>query len=228
MPPKKSAHIKPRATLPHHTSVQVGSGIISSLQNLGARLTDDPKNPKNRLYPSEKHALIYNTRLKRYEPAQFMGPGTEYLKRSRLGQNGLSYADTESKAHDIRYALGTSNEDIKKADDIFYRVVNKAASQKLDVPWNTNQAKLLKIKDYIPFVGSTYGDKRLSDQDKQYLSGELRKLEQRGFGKKINHAKNYAPNHASRGLSRGLQSTHRKPLRGFSNEIDYNYYTGYD
>lgn len=161
---------------------QTGQGIVSALQNLGARLTDDKNNPKNRLYPSEKHALLYNTTLKRYEPAQFMGPGTEYLKRSKLGQNGVALSDTASKAHDIRYALGTSNADIKSADDKFYSALNRLSRDKTDVPFNINQGKLLRIKDFIPGIGSTYGDKKLTEQDKEYLRGELAKLSARGFG----------------------------------------------
>ena len=42
---------------------QKGKGIYDSIMNFGARLTDDAKNPKNRLYPGEKHALLYRDDL---------------------------------------------------------------------------------------------------------------------------------------------------------------------
>ena len=99
---------------------QKGRGIYDSIMNFGTRITDDVKNPKNRLYPGVKHALLYRDDLKRYEPAQFMGPNTALRNRTLLNQMGLTPADTEAAAHDLRYTLGTSNDDIKTADRIFY------------------------------------------------------------------------------------------------------------
>ena len=72
---------------------QKGRGIYDSIMNFGARITDDAKNPKNRLYPGEKHALLYRDDLKRYEPAQYMGPGTNLRTRTLLNQMGLTPAD---------------------------------------------------------------------------------------------------------------------------------------
>ena len=138
---------------------QKGLGIYDSIMNFGARLTDDAKNPKNRLFPGEKHALLYRDDLKRYEPAQFMGPGTNLRTRTLMNQMGLTPADTEAKAHDLRYTLGTSNDDIKTADRIFYDKINQLRRTHGDSNWNLNMANLLKIKDYLPILGSTFGDK---------------------------------------------------------------------
>ena len=71
-----------------HSRKQKGKGIYDSIMNFGARLTDDAKNPKNRLFPGEKHALLYRDDLKRYEPAQFMGPGTNLRTRTLMNQMG--------------------------------------------------------------------------------------------------------------------------------------------
>ena len=163
---------------------QKGRGIYDSIMNFGARITDDAKNPKNRLYPGEKHALLYRNDLKRYEPAQFMGPSTNLRTRTLLNQMGLTPADTESKAHDLRYTLGTSNDDIKKADSIFYNKISQLRRTHGDNAWNLNMANLLKIKEYVPFLGSTYGDKNLTDTERARYKEQLAKLEAMGYGRK--------------------------------------------
>ena len=163
---------------------QKGRGIYDSIMNFGARITDDAKNPKNRLYPGEKHALLYRDDLKRYEPAQFMGPGTALRNRTLMNQMGLTRADTVAKAHDLRYTLGTSNDDIKAADRIFYNKINQLRRTHGDNNWNLNMANLLKIKDYLPMLGSTFGDKNLTDIERGRYKEQLAKLEALGYGKK--------------------------------------------
>ena len=163
---------------------QNGKGIYDSIMNFGARLTDDAANPKNRLFPGEKHALLYRDDLKRYEPAQYMGPGTNLRTRTLMNQMGLTPADTESKAHDLRYTLGTSNDDIKAADRIFYDKINQLRRTHGDSNWNLNMANLLKIKDYLPMLGSTFGDKNLTDAERGRYKEQLAKLTSMGYGKK--------------------------------------------
>jgi hypothetical protein len=163
---------------------QKGRGIYDSIMNFGARLTDDAANPKNRLFPGEKHALLYRDDLKRYEPAQFMGPGTNLRTRTLMNQMGLTPADTEAKAHDLRYTLGTSNDDIKSADRIFYDKIAQLRRTHGDSNWNLNMANLLKIKDYLPMLGSTFGDKNLTDAERGRYRQQLSKLESMGYGKK--------------------------------------------
>ena len=163
---------------------QKGGGIYDSIMNFGARLTDDAANPKNRLYPGEKHALLYRDDLKRYEPAQFVGPGTNLRTRTLLNQMGLTKVDTMAKAHDLRYTLGTSNDDIKTADRIFYDKIAQLRRTHGDSNWNLNMANLLKIKDYLPMLGSTFGDKNLTDAERGRYKEQLAKLTAMGYGKK--------------------------------------------
>lgn len=163
-----------------------GTGLYDSVMNLGARLTDDPKNPKNRLFPGEKHALLYNDKFGRYEPAQFMGPGTALKQRTLMNQMGISKMDTASKAHDLRYTLGSSNADIKAADDKFYGVLNQLRKSKGDNRWNLNMANLLKIKEIpgLGFLGSKAGDSSLTDAERERYKQQLAKLVTMGYGKK--------------------------------------------
>ena len=166
---------------------QSGRGIYDSIMNFGARITDDAANPKNRLYPGEKHALLYRDDLKRYEPAQYMGPGTNLRTRTLLNQMGLTPADTMAKAHDLRYTLGTSNDDIKTADRLFYDKVAQLRRTNGDNNWNLNMANLLKIKEIpgLGFLGSTYGDKQgLTDAERGRYKDQLAKLAAMGYGKK--------------------------------------------
>lgn len=160
-----------------------GKGPVDFLQNLGARLTERPgQPPKNRLFPGEKHALLWNADLKRYEPAMYMGPGTHVNQRVRRGDVGVSPSDVASKAHDLRYTLGTSKEDIDSADAIFYAVRDRLRANKQDVPWNLNQMSLLRIKDLLPFIGSTYSGKDLPEDERALLSSSLAELEKQGYG----------------------------------------------
>ena len=165
---------------------QKGGGIYDSIMNFGARLTDDAANPKNRLFPGEKHALLYRDDLKRYEPAQFVGPGTNLRTRTLLNQMGLTKVDTMAKAHDLRYTLGTSNDDIKTADRIFYDKIAQLRRTNGDSNWNLNMANLLKIKEIpgLGFLGSTFGDKGLTDAERARYKDQLAKLTSMGYGKK--------------------------------------------
>ena len=117
-------------------------------------------------------------------PAQFMGPNTALRTCTLLNQMGLTPADTESKARDLRYTLGTSNDDIKKADQIFYNKISQLRRTNGDNDWNLNMANLLKIKDYLPMLGSTFGDKGLTDVERGRYKEQLAKLEALGYGKK--------------------------------------------
>jgi hypothetical protein len=182
---------KPNDINPNLRSVRRGTGFIDWAANKLAGLTEskglrsNPEYPpKNRLYPGEKHALIYNNKLKRYESGQWIGPGTNVRQRSILHENGLTPVDTAAKAHDLRYSLATNQAGIREADKKFYDRLAIIQAYKLDTPWNYNQAKLLKFKDYVPFIGSTFGDKNMTADDKQRYQSQLRTLEAHGNGKK--------------------------------------------
>ena len=103
-----------------------------------------------------------------------------------MNQMGLTPADTVAKGHDLRYTLGTSNDDIKKADTIFYNKINQLRRTNGDNNWNLNMANLLKIKEIpgLGFLGSTYGDKNLTDAERGRYRQQLSKLESMGYGKK--------------------------------------------
>lgn len=165
---------------------QSGRGVYDSIMNFGARITDDAANPKNRLYPGEKHALLYRDDLKRYEPAQYVGPGTNLRTRTLLNQMGLTKVDTMAKAHDLRYTLGTSNDDIKAADKLFYDKIAQLRRTNGDNNWNLNMANLLKIKEIpgLGFLGSTFGDKNLTDAERGRYKEQLAKLTAMGYGRK--------------------------------------------
>jgi hypothetical protein len=89
-----------------------------------------------------------------------------------------------AKSHDLRYTLGTSNDDIKTADRIFYDKIAQLRRTNGDNNWNLNQANLLKIKDYLPMLGSTFGDKNLTDAERSRYKEQLAKLTSMGYGKK--------------------------------------------
>jgi hypothetical protein len=158
-----------------------GKGVWDSLQNFGAKITESKNGaPKNRLYAGEKHGLIYDGY--QYQPAEYLGGNTNVIERTKLHQMGLTPVDRVAKRHDLDYALGRSLNDIEIADDRFYEHLDRIQKNKSDYPFNINQAKLLKLKNYLP-IGSTYGDKKATPQDFQRFREQRNELEKMGYGR---------------------------------------------
>jgi hypothetical protein len=69
-------------------------------------------------FAGEMHTLIIlpNGRI---GVANFMGPGTQVIKRIKRHDVGRTPVDTLARAHDIRYTLATSVDDLRIADHIF-------------------------------------------------------------------------------------------------------------
>ena len=157
-------------------------------------------NRGNKLYNGEKHAILYNNLTKEYQPAYFMGPGTNMIERLKNNDDKkiFSKSDKTSLAHDLRYYLSNSLDDIRLAD---IKMVNKLKNIELnneDSKWNTLQGKLgiqtkmlLEDKLKIPKKWFTsFGDYKSDIIDNQILSqNKLNELELEGYGFKKYHKK---------------------------------------
>ena len=61
------------------------------------------RHPKSRpLYPGEKHAIILTGKYKG-SSYNWMGPGTQAIKRAKRGDPGINKADDVAKIHDMAY-----------------------------------------------------------------------------------------------------------------------------
>ena len=140
-------------------------------------------------FSGEKHAIL-KLQNGKMGVANYMGPGTNVMARLKRGDPGRTETDRASMAHDIRYGLAQNIEDIRNADKIMMTAVDRASKNKTDAPMNIAQARLIKAKMGLEDVGllkrDAFGgkDNIVSAEDKVYLTGKLKGLEQQGYGKK--------------------------------------------
>ena len=75
-----------------------------------------------------------------------MGPNTNLLERLKRGDPPRTAVDRASQAHDIRYALAKTTDDIRKADNIMMNAVDRISRNRGDNAKNIAQARLIKAK----------------------------------------------------------------------------------
>ena len=161
---------------------QKGKGIIDGLQNMVLNTT------LNKALPGEKHQVIL-TASGLYSPAVYSGPGTNLETRIRRGDKPLSYVDKTAQAHDLRYALARTDQDVRDADNKMVAQLAKATTMKLDSQFNIKQASLIKAKILLEdhwgvkkTFFTTYGREGTPANDIQIYESTLKTLEQQGFG----------------------------------------------
>lgn len=140
----------------------------------------------------EEHGVLLLPNGK-FGRANYMGPGTEVLKRLKRGDVPRTAMDELSRAHDIRYNLSTSQKDIEKADEIFIKGAEKIQKEKLDNLFNIYVAKIpIQTKLYAERKGIIKPMfKKLEDSIKDFTNDEmnlmkdtLKTAEKKGYGKK--------------------------------------------
>jgi hypothetical protein len=111
-------------------------------------------------YPGEKHAVIRLANGK-LGIANFLGPGTKIVLRTKRNDPGRSYTDNIARAHDLRYALSTFEKTkeaqikhIRQADVVMINELEKAKEEKKDEPFNINVGlQVIKNKNRLEDVG---------------------------------------------------------------------------
>ena len=139
-------------------------------------------------FPGELHGIL---RLKngKMGVANYLGPGTNLIKRLKRQDPGRTEIDRVAMGHDVRYALSTNLGDIRRADNIMIGKVNQISKNKSDRKQNIIQAKLINAKVKAENIGILKKDAfaghlgtAVSLPDKQLLNSNLRELEQAGYG----------------------------------------------
>ena len=160
----------------------VGKGFIDSIANKVL------SNKHNIALPGERHQIIYLPDGT-YNPARFSGPGTNLKVRIGRNDQPLSYVDKVAEGHDLRYALASTDADIRTADNKMIQLLTKAQSQKLDSNFNINQGMLIKAKILLEdkfgvpkTFFTTYGKAGQPAADITMYENKLRELQQQGFG----------------------------------------------
>ncbi len=136
------------------------------------------------LFPGEHHAILNVNG--RPGNANFMGPGTEIIKRVKRGDEPRTQADKVAEAHDIRYSLGIPEEE---ADSKMLDALDRVEQRNGDTRLNINMGRLpIKAKMAAQKRGIIAKDafsrtgKATDPADKQLLQSKLSELEQSGYG----------------------------------------------
>jgi len=174
-----------------NTSSELVAAVKNAIPN-----SDDNARPS---YAGENHAMLYLPNTNNYGIANYMGPGTQVIKRLERNDPPRGMADATAKAHDIRYMLANSLDDIRTADKKMINKLTDIKAKKQDADFNINQGlygikskvaledmNLLAKDKFAKNVKENYN--KLSSSEKQLLKSNLDKLEQDGNGYTIKPA----------------------------------------
>lgn len=158
----------------------------------------------NQRFPGEKHIPLRTGPLK-FEMAEYAGPGTNLQKRLEKGIKPKTQADKSALAHDIRYELAKTPDDVRKADDLLINATQKIDNNQIDDPEtpyhsslntfavrNAIRAKTLG-EDVKLFDQNTFtkpGSKKLTPEKEKILRDKLDELQKLGYGVFPNRNKN--------------------------------------
>tara|TARA_R110000851_G_scaffold16414_2_gene53518 strand:+ start:451 stop:1041 length:591 start_codon:yes stop_codon:yes gene_type:complete len=147
------------------------------------------KGGKRMLFDGERHAPIYTK--DGFKRATYEGPGTQIIKRLLSTDpdihEPISMTDKTSMAHDIRYSLGKSKQDIRKADEKMIDVINQKKDEDY---WINRKVASIPIKAKMKMENMGLDTSKIASfgayegEHKPLLENTLEKLEQEGYGKK--------------------------------------------
>lgn len=132
-------------------------------------------------FPGEKHVPLKNAKGK-IVTANFMGPGTEVVKRVKRGDPPRNWSDAVALEHDINYTLDPRNG--RKHDRLMISRLNRIEKDKADAPWNIRAGRMgirakiaaedVGILSKTKFTGTT----PLTGPDRAILKRRLNQVEQ--------------------------------------------------
>lgn len=135
-------------------------------------------------FPGERHALLkVDGGLVK---GNYIGPGTQVMKRLRRGDRPVSEVDRVAKAHDLRYAIAKNTKDTRAADKKMVASVKQIKREGTDSRFNTAQADLIRAKMGLEDLGlshtafATHGGVK-EPRDRNLARSHLRSLERQGF-----------------------------------------------
>jgi hypothetical protein len=155
--------------------------------------------------------------------ANYAGPGTHFLKRVKLGHKPISLLDRISQAHDARYSLANTVEDVRKADQIFMERLEKEkknlhpmeykiAKTAFDAKMAAEDMKLLSSQNDVLVANA---GESFTNADREQIQGVLDDLIQKGEGKKdseIAPSIRLARSIATEGLDKAVGAVMKKKL----------------
>jgi hypothetical protein len=166
---------------------EIGTELINALPS-----SDETGRPK---YAGEKHAILQLANGK-YGVANYMGPGTQVVKRVARGDPPRTLSDKVAMRHDIDYTLASAMSSkekqikaVREADNRMISSLNRLEQGNLDAKKNIMLGKQiikgktiaedLGILDKSKFAGDL---EKMSDADRMKLMSKRANLSQEGYG----------------------------------------------
>jgi hypothetical protein len=166
---------------------ELGTNVINALPS-----NDETARPK---FAGEKHAMLQLPNGS-YGIANYMGPGTQVVKRVARNDPPRTLADKVAQRHDIDFQLATamSSKDkqlkaVREADNRMINSLNRLEQGNLDAKKNIMLGKqIIKAKTIAEDLGILDKSKfagdlaKMSDDDKMKLMAKRASLSQEGYG----------------------------------------------
>ena len=168
-----------------------GSELGTTVKNL-LPSSDENARPA---FVGEKHAILQLPNGK-YGMANYMGPGTQVIKRLKRGDPARTQSDKVAMRHDIDYAMAAGMKSkeaqtkaVREADQRMVASLDRISKNKGDAQKNIFQGRrLIQGKMAAEDIGLLAKDKfagdlkPISDQDKILLMSKRAGLAQEGYG----------------------------------------------
>ena len=168
-----------------------GSELGTTVKNL-LPSSDENARPA---FAGERHAILQLPNGK-YGMANYMGPGTQVIKRLKRGDPARTQSDKVAMRHDIDYAMAAGlkskeaqTKAVRQADQRMVASLNRISKNKGDAQKNIFQGRrLIQGKMAAEDVGLLAKDKfagdlkTINDQDKVLLMSKRAGLAQEGYG----------------------------------------------
>lgn len=174
-------------------AVKDTAGLYSS--NTGTMMKNLLRNKKDSTsrnsFPGENHAMLIHAETGKIGMANFTGPGTHILEREMRGDPPVSTLDQVSEAHDLRYTVGQTPDDLRVADHKFISRTRDLMSRKKVGPIEARtviaaiEAKMFAEDKNIlskTKVLEANAKENFSTSSLDFLQSRLTSLEQKGEG----------------------------------------------
>jgi hypothetical protein len=126
----------------------------------------------------------------------YIGPGTNLIKRLERGDPPRTEVDKVAQLHDIRYGLAKTQADVRKADNIMINKVKQISRNRGDAPRNIAQASLMRAKVLgedlgvlrkDAFSGDLSKNANIPAKDRALMMSKLNELAPQGYGSSRMH-----------------------------------------
>lgn len=180
--PKPRAKRKPRKPKPRKPKPQAGAGLYQDVMNKLIKRGD-------KLQDGEIHPPVYTK--DGWTKPRWLGPGSNYEDKIKRGLKPVTKVDRVAMVHDARYAMATSNEDVRAADIKMVKKLKKIWLDGDDYTFNIAIASIpiatkMKLEDWGVFSKGSFANLKegKKPKDPKMVADLIERETQAGYGKK--------------------------------------------